>query len=154
MSKMQTEEINETLLSRKQQLCQKCDHRQSHFDFPNTDIQRKFLLGFLYQREQLTSQVVFLVKSKHWVLAEICFCVCLFFFLAGFMFKSSFFSKSRLCTRPLFSHFVRNLDRLSGQPILEFLRGVNPVGDDCMDLQPYSHVCFSKISRTFFASRN
>jgi hypothetical protein len=29
--------INETLLSRKQQLCQKCKHRQSHFNFPNTD---------------------------------------------------------------------------------------------------------------------
>jgi hypothetical protein len=29
-------EINEALLSRKQQSCQKCKHRQSHFDFPNT----------------------------------------------------------------------------------------------------------------------
>ncbi len=39
-------------------------------------------------------------------------------FLAGFLFKSSFFSESRLCTRPLFSHFVRNLDRLASQLIL------------------------------------
>jgi hypothetical protein len=38
--------------------------------------------------------------------------------LAGFLFESSFFGKSRLCTRPLFSHFVTNLDRLTGQPIL------------------------------------
>ncbi len=29
--------INEILLSRKQQLCQKCKLRQSHFNFPNTD---------------------------------------------------------------------------------------------------------------------
>jgi hypothetical protein len=28
--------INETLLSKKQHLYQKCKHRQSHFDFPNT----------------------------------------------------------------------------------------------------------------------
>ncbi len=36
----------------------------------------------------------------------------------------------------------------------ESFRGVNPVGDDCMDLQPYSHIHISKILRTFFASRN
>jgi hypothetical protein len=29
--------INESLLSRKQQSCQKCKHWQSHFNFPNTD---------------------------------------------------------------------------------------------------------------------
>jgi hypothetical protein len=44
------------------------------------------------------------------------FCVFVLF-LACFLFQSSFFSKSRLCTRPLFSHFVTNLDRLVGQPI-------------------------------------
>ncbi len=45
--------------------------------------------------------------------------LCVFvLFLAGFLFESSFFSKSRLCTWPLFSHFVRNLDQLAGQPIL------------------------------------
>ncbi len=38
-------------------------------------------------------------------------------FLARFLFQSSFFSKSRLCTRPLFSHFVTNLDWLAGQLI-------------------------------------
>ncbi len=61
------------------------------------------------------------------------------------MFQSSFFSESRLCTPPLFSHFVTNLDWLAGQPIQIFLRsrfriqifyvfprGVNPVGDNCM----------------------
>ncbi len=40
-------EINETLLSRKQQLCQKCKHWQSHFNFPNTD-SKKNLLEFLF----------------------------------------------------------------------------------------------------------
>ncbi len=39
-------------------------------------------------------------------------------FLAGVLFESSFFSKSRLCTRPLFSHFIRILDRLASQLIL------------------------------------
>jgi hypothetical protein len=34
---MQTQEIIETLLSRKQHLCQKCEHQQLHFDFLNTD---------------------------------------------------------------------------------------------------------------------
>jgi hypothetical protein len=61
------------------------------------------------------------------------------------LFQSSFFSKSRLCTRPLFGHFVTNLDRLAGLPIQIFLqsrfriqifyvfpRGVNPVGDNCI----------------------
>jgi hypothetical protein len=38
-------------------------------------------------------------------------------FLARFSFQNSFFSKSRLCTRPLSSHFVTNLDRLAGKPI-------------------------------------
>ena len=42
---------------------------------------------------------------------------------------------------------------LVGLGNLRFLQ-VNPVGDDCMDLQPYSHDRFSKISRTFFESRN
>ncbi len=54
------------------------------------------------------------------------FCVFVLF-LARFLFKSSFFSKSRLCTRPLFSHFVTNLDRLAGQPIL----WIPPWGQSC-----------------------
>ncbi len=76
--------------------------------------------------------------------------VVFFLFLARFVFQSFFFSKSRLCTWPLFSHFVTNLDRLAGQPIQIFLRsrfriqifyvfpcGVNPVGmgDNCMMTQ-------------------
>ncbi len=72
-------------------------------------------------------------------------CCVFFLYLARFLFQSSFFSKSRLCTRPLFSHFVTNLDRLAGQAIQIFLgskfriqifyvfpREVNPVGDNCM----------------------
>jgi hypothetical protein len=43
---------------------------------------------------------------------------------------------------------------LLGFFILEKHHGVNPVGNNCMDLQPYSHNSFSKISRAFFASRN
>jgi hypothetical protein len=50
MSKMGTQEINETLLSRKQHSCQKCKHRQLHL-ISQTQIQRKVLLGFLYKRE-------------------------------------------------------------------------------------------------------
>ncbi len=91
-------------------------------------------------------------------------------FLARFSFLSSFFSKSRLCTRPLFSHFVTNLDWLAGQPIQIFFGGpdfcvlfqifylflcwVNPVGDNCMmmkasvasapamSLLPLHHDCY------------
>ncbi len=74
-------------------------------------------------------------------------CCVFFLFFARFLFQSSFFSESRLCTWSLFSHFVTNLDWLAGQPIQIFLRsrfriqifyvfprGVNPVGvgDNCM----------------------
>ncbi len=84
------------------------------------------------------------MSACKWVPAVIQFVV-FFFFLARFLFQSSFFSKSRFCTRPLLSHFVTNLDRLAGQPIqiilqsrfriqifYVFPRGVNPVGDNCM----------------------
>ncbi len=54
------------------------------------------------------------------------FCVFVLF-LAGFLFKSSYFSKSKLCTRPLFRHFEINLDQLAGQPILWIL----PWGQSC-----------------------
>ena len=77
--------------------------------------------------------------------------LCFFLFLARFLFQSSFFSKSEWCTRPLFSHFVTNLDRFAGQPIQIFLRsrfririfyvfprGVNPVGDNCMMMKTSS----------------
>ncbi len=69
-------------------------------------------------------------------------------FLARFFVPELFFSKSRLCTQPLFSHFVTNLDRLAGQLIQFFLRSrfffvlfqifyvflrrVNPLGGNCM----------------------
>ncbi len=43
---------------------------------------------------------------------------------------------------------------LSGFFILEKHRGVKPLRNDCMDLQPYSQDSFSKISRAFFASGN
>ncbi len=87
------------------------------FWFPKHRFKENVYLDFFIKEKQFDSQVVFLVKSKHWVLAEIWFlCVC--DFLAGFLFKSSFFSKFRLCTRPLLSHFETNLDQLAGQPIL------------------------------------
>jgi hypothetical protein len=59
--------------------------------------------------------------GSHWVPVVIQF-VSFFLFLARFLFQISFFSKSRLCTHPLFSHFVTNLDRLAGQPIQIFLQ--------------------------------
>jgi hypothetical protein len=54
--------INETLLSRKQQLCQKCKHRQSHFNIPNTDSKKISTRVFLKEK-QLASQIVFLVND-------------------------------------------------------------------------------------------
>jgi hypothetical protein len=78
-------------------------------------------------------------------------CCVVFLFLARFSFQISFFSESILCTWPLFSHFVTNLDRLAGQPIQIFLQsrfriqifyvfphGVNPVGDNCMMMKSSS----------------
>ncbi len=79
--------------------------------FPKHRFKENFYLVFFIKEKQLASQVVFLLKSKHWVLAKIQF-------LAGVMFENSFFSKSRLCTQPLFSCFVTNLDRLTGQQSL------------------------------------
>jgi hypothetical protein len=35
-------------------------------------------------------------------------------FLAGFLFKTSFFSESKLCTRPLFSHFCNKSGSVGG----------------------------------------
>ncbi len=52
--------------------------------FPEQRFKEKFYLGFFIKEKQLASQVVFLVKSKHWVLAEIWFYVCLCFFLQDF----------------------------------------------------------------------
>jgi hypothetical protein len=95
-------------------------------DFPNTD-SKKISLGFFIKEKGLASQVVFLRKSKHWVLAKnSSFCVFVLF-LAGFLLESFFFSESRLYTWPLFSHFVINLDRLAGQPIL----WIPPWGQSC-----------------------
>ncbi len=48
-------------------------------------------------------------------------------FIAEFLFKSSFFSKSRLCIGPFFSHFVTNLDRLACRLIL----WIPPWGQSC-----------------------
>ncbi len=53
MSKMQTQEINETLLSRKQHSCQKCEHRQLYIDFPNTDSKKNITWGYLLKRYDL-----------------------------------------------------------------------------------------------------
>jgi hypothetical protein len=41
-------------------------------------------------------------------------------FLAGCLLQSSVFGESRSFTRPLFCVFVKNLDRLAGQPIYIF----------------------------------
>ncbi len=48
--------------------------------FPERRFKENFYLGFFIKEKRLASQVVFLIKSKHWVLAKIWFCVCLCFF--------------------------------------------------------------------------
>ncbi len=57
--------------------------------FPEHRFKENFYLGFFIKETRLASQVVFLIKSKHWVPAKIWFFMCLGF-LAGFLFKSSF----------------------------------------------------------------
>ncbi len=47
--------------------------------FPKHIFKKKYL-GFFIKEKQFASQVVFLVKSKHWVLAEIQVFMCLCFF--------------------------------------------------------------------------
>jgi hypothetical protein len=51
-------EINETLLSRKQQSCQKCKHQQSHFDF-QAKIQKKIYLGIFIKGNNLLAKLCF-----------------------------------------------------------------------------------------------
>ncbi len=48
--------------------------------FPEHRFKEIFYLGFFIKEKRLASQVVFLVKSKHWVLAKIRFFMCFFFF--------------------------------------------------------------------------
>ncbi len=48
--------------------------------FPEHRFKENFYLGFFIKEKRLASQVVFLVKSKHWVLAKIQVFVCLCFF--------------------------------------------------------------------------
>jgi hypothetical protein len=52
--------INETLLSRKQQLCQKCKHWQSHFNFPNKDSKKISTRVSLLKRTDLLAKLCFL----------------------------------------------------------------------------------------------
>ncbi len=86
---------------------------------------------------------------------------CVWDFFSRIFVWEFFFSESRLFTRPLFSHFVRNLDWLASQPIL----WIPPWGQSCgrwlfwhlslsVNILSHSHDHFSKILRTFFASRN
>jgi hypothetical protein len=59
--------------------------------------------------------------------------------------------------RPLFSHFVRNLDRLArANQSFDFLSGVNPVWETIVWIYNLTVTIssFSKISRAFFAGRN
>jgi hypothetical protein len=50
---------NETLHSRKQQSCQKCKHRQSHFDFLNTDSKKISTWVSLLKRNVLLPKLCF-----------------------------------------------------------------------------------------------
>jgi hypothetical protein len=87
--------------------------------YPAHRFKENFYLGFFFKEKRLASQVVFLVKSKHWVLAKnLIFCVFVFFSKI-FCLRVPFFSESRLCTQPLFSHFVINLDRVFLQRTLK-----------------------------------
>ncbi len=103
---------------RKQQLCQKCKHRQPHFDFLNTDSKKISTWVSLLKRNDLLAKLCFSCNLSIGCLPKFDFSCVSGFFLAGFLFENSFFSKSRLCTRPLFSCFLTNLDQLAGQPIL------------------------------------
>ncbi len=47
--------------------------------FPKHRFKENFYLGFFIKEKQLASQIVFLIKSKHWVLAKSHFFVCLCF---------------------------------------------------------------------------
>ncbi len=59
-SKLIVIEINETLLSRKQQLCQTCKHRQSHFDLPNTASKKNSTSVSLFKRNNSLAKLCFL----------------------------------------------------------------------------------------------
>jgi hypothetical protein len=51
--------INETLFARKQQSCQKCEHGQSHFIFPNTDSKKFFTRVSLLKRNNSLAKLCF-----------------------------------------------------------------------------------------------
>ncbi len=94
--------------------------------FPEHRFKENFYLSFLIKEEQLASQFVFLVKSKHWVLADIQFILCLGLFLQDYCSRVVNPASPRIM---IVSFQYRDL------------------------LQPCSHDCFSKISRMFYASR-
>ncbi len=58
-SKLMVMIINETKLSWRQELCQKCEHWQSYFNFRKNDY-----LVSLFLEKQLASQYMFLVESE------------------------------------------------------------------------------------------
>jgi hypothetical protein len=60
------------------------------FWFPEHRFKENFYLGFFIKEKQLASQVVFLVKSKHWVLVKIWVFVCLCFFSRIFVWEFFF----------------------------------------------------------------
>jgi hypothetical protein len=68
-------------------------------------------------------------------------CVCAFF--SKIFAQSSLFIESRLCTRPLFSHFVTNLDWLAGQPIQIFFAVQTSFcfGQDFLCIPPWGQSC-------------
>ncbi len=60
--------------------CVKNVNTGNHTLIPEHRFKENFYLGFFIKEKQLASQVVFLVKSKHWVLAIIQVFLCLCFF--------------------------------------------------------------------------
>jgi hypothetical protein len=75
---------------RKQQSCQKCKHRQSHFDFPNTDSKKISTWVSLLKRNNLLAKLCFSYNLSIGCLLKFDFsCVCAFFcriFVRAFFF--------------------------------------------------------------------
>ncbi len=69
--------------------------------FPEHRFKEYFYLDFFTKEKRLASQVVFLIKSMNCVLANIWYIMCLGILLRRIIIQSSFFSETKLCTRPL-----------------------------------------------------
>ncbi len=86
---------------RKQQSCQKCKHRQSHFDFRNTDSKKVSTWVSLLKRNNLLAKLCFSKNLIIECLQKFDFLyVCAFF--SRIFVREFFFRKSRLCNTASF----------------------------------------------------